>query len=61
MRSVENRLRKLEAKRSRSEQPAIEGLATVAHVLTQERKENLAAGERVVIDWYRVLSGVIWG
>src|SRR5438045_9205815 len=61
MRSVEKRLWKLESKRSQSERPAIEGLATVAHVLPRERKENLAAGERVVIDWFRIISGVIWG
>jgi hypothetical protein len=61
MRSVENRLRKLESNLTQPEQPAIEGLATVAHVLPRERKENLVASERVVIDWYRIVSGVIWG
>src|SRR6266851_9876295 len=61
MRSVEKRLWRLESKRSQSERLAIEGLATVAHVLPREHKESLAAGGRVVIDWYRIVSGVMWG
>ena len=61
MSSIEDRLRKLELNSSQSERRVIEGLATVAHVVPRERKDNMATGERVVIDWYRIVCGVFWG
>jgi hypothetical protein len=61
MSSLEDRLRKLELKLSQCERPAMEGLATVAHVVPRERQGKMATGERVVIDWYRIVGGVIWG
>jgi hypothetical protein len=61
MRNIENRLRKLEAKRNPPNKPVVVGLATVTHRLPWERIQNLAAGEHMVIDWYRHLNGVSWG
>jgi hypothetical protein len=61
MGNIENRLCKLESNRNHSERLVVECLATLAHVLPYERKQNLAVGQHVVIDWYRTVSGVIWG
>jgi hypothetical protein len=61
MRNIETRLRRLEAKLNPPEKPVVIGLATVANPLPRERKKNLAAGESVVIDWYRNVNGVSWG
>ena len=61
MRNIENRLRKLDAKLTPPEALNICGLATVAHGLPRERKNNLAPGERVVIDWYQDIGAVLWG
>ena len=61
MHNIERRLRKVEAKRHPAEKPAVSELATVARTLPRARKQNLAPGERVVIDWYRHSNGVFWG
>jgi hypothetical protein len=60
MRGIENRLRKLESKRQAKQQPDV-GLAMVMHGLPLKRTQNLADGERVVIDWYRDFGGWVEG
>jgi hypothetical protein len=60
MRDIENRLRKLESKLKPSERPPVR-MAAVMHALPGKRKRNLAAGERIVVDWYRDFGGVIEG
>ena len=61
MKAIERRLRKLEAKRNPPVKRVVSGLASVAHALPWARKQNLAPGERVVVDWYRHSNGVFWG
>jgi hypothetical protein len=57
----ENRLQKIELKRNPPQRVVATGLCTVAHSLPAERKTNLAAEERVVVDWYFHSNGVVWG
>jgi hypothetical protein len=57
----ETRLRKLELKRNPPQRVVATGLCTVAHSLPAERKTNLAAEERIVVDWYLHRNGVVWG
>ena len=58
---TEHRLQKLELKQNPPPRVVATGLCTVAHSLPAERKRNLEADERVVIDWYLHSNGVVWG
>jgi hypothetical protein len=55
------RLQRLELQRNPPQRVVAAGLCTVAHSLPVERKINLAADERVVVDWYHHVNGVVWG
>jgi hypothetical protein len=53
MRRIESRIRKLEAQPQLDSQPEVRGLGCLWRRLPWERKQNLAPGERLVVDWYR--------
>lgn len=61
MRQIEKRLRKLEAKLKLRDQPRCSGLACVWHFIPIERRNNLAPGERIVVDWYRNGNSMTYG
>jgi hypothetical protein len=61
MQSIDRKLRKLEMARAPSEEGGCQGLAFVWHWIPRERKQNLAPGERVVVDWYRSVPGMLLG
>jgi hypothetical protein len=57
---IENRLRKMESSLN-PEPPVCIGVATVRHALPREPTKNLATGERVGVDWFRKIGGILWG
>jgi hypothetical protein len=53
MNNIERRLRILEEKRNPPEELVVSGLALATHKVPWKRMQSLAAGERMVVDWYR--------
>jgi hypothetical protein len=61
MQSIDRKLRNLEVARASSEETGCHGLAFVWHCIPPERKQNLAPDERVVVDWFRSIPGILSG
>jgi hypothetical protein len=61
IRNIENRLRKLELKMELHERQSCRAVGWVTEHLPTERIQNLAANERVVVDWFRDCGGFVPG
>ena len=61
MRRIESRLRKLESALELRDRPQCRGLAVISRFVPFERKNNLGAGERVVVDWFRNSNSMTYG